>query len=55
MAYVHDELQFACPKDIAKGAGKIIIDSAKEAGERLSIAMPIEADYAIGKSWAETH
>ena len=55
MAYVHDELQFCCPKDIAEEAGKVITDSAIEAGERLSIKIPIEADYAIGKSWAETH
>jgi hypothetical protein len=55
MAYVHDEMQYSCPKDIAEEAGEIIIASALEAGERLGIKMPCEAEYQIGASWADTH
>ena len=55
VAYVHDELQFSCPPDIADAAGKIITDSAIEAGTRLGIRMPINAEYKIGGSWSETH
>ncbi len=55
MAYVHDELQYSCPKDIAEQAGEIVIASAIEAGERLDIKMPCEAEYQIGASWADTH
>lgn len=55
VAYVHDELQFSCPKDIADEAGKIITDSAIEAGKRLNILMPINAEYKIGSNWSETH
>lgn len=55
LAYVHDELQFSCPADIADAAGNIITNSAIEAGERLGIKMPINAEYNIGHSWADTH
>lgn len=55
VAYVHDELQFSCPKEIADQAGKIITDSAIEAGVRLNIKMPINAEYKIGNNWSETH
>lgn len=55
MAYVHDEMQYSCPKDIAEQAGEIVIASALEAGQRLDIKMPVEAEYQIGASWADTH
>ena len=55
VAYVHDELQFSCPRHIAEEAGKIITDSAIEAGKRLNILMPINAEYKIGSNWSETH
>jgi len=55
MAYVHDELQFSCPKDIAEEAGKIIVASATEAGERLGVKIRIDAEFKIGSSWGDTH
>lgn len=55
LAYVHDELQFSCPSDIAEEAGKVITDSAIEAGKRLEIKMPINAEFKIGRNWSETH
>jgi DNA polymerase I-like protein with 3'-5' exonuclease and polymerase domains len=55
LAYVHDELQFSCPPDIADEAGRIITESAIEAGTRLGIKMPVNAEYKIGRNWSETH
>lgn len=55
LAYVHDELQFSCPRNIAEEAGGIITASAIEAGTRLGIKMPINAEYKIGSNWSETH
>ena len=55
VAYVHDEVQYSCPAELAEEAGQIVIDSALEAGRRLDIRMPVGAEYAIGKSWADTH
>jgi DNA polymerase-1 len=55
IAYVHDELQFSCKADIAEAAGKIITDAAIEAGVRLGIKMPINAEFKVGRNWSETH
>lgn len=55
VAYVHDEMQYSCPATIAEQAGEIIIASALEAGDRLGINMPVEAEYSIGANWSETH
>jgi len=55
MAYVHDELQFSCPKDISDEAGKIIVAAATEAGERLGVKIRIDAEFKIGSSWGDTH
>lgn len=55
MAYVHDELQYSCPANLAEEAGQIVVDAAQEAGSRLKINMQIDAEYKIGASWKETH
>ena len=55
MAYVHDELQFSCPAEIADEAGKIVTDSAVEAGERLNINIRIDAEFDTGPNWSHTH
>ena len=55
MAYVHDEMQYACPAEFAEEAGKIVCDAAVEAGERLNINMRVDAEYQIGTSWKDTH
>jgi len=55
MAYVHDEIQYAAPKDIADDVGMIIKDSANKAGVRLNLNIPIDAEYTIGLNWNDTH
>ncbi len=55
MAYVHDELQFAVHKDVAKEVCTILEAASLEAGERLGIKMPIHSEACIGSTWQETH
>ena len=55
VAYVHDELQYSCHKDIADDVGKIITKAATEAGEKLGLKIRIDANYSIGSNWSETH
>lgn len=55
MAYVHDELQFAVHKSVAKDVCKILEASSLEAGQRLDINMPIHSEACIGSNWQETH
>ena len=55
MGWIHDEIQVSCKKDIANRVGLTLIKAAKEAGERLKVRMPVDAEYVIGESWADTH
>lgn len=55
VAYVHDEIQYSCPKDIADEVGKVITAAATEAGEKLDLKIRIDANYSIGSNWSETH
>lgn len=55
VAYVHDELQYSCPKDIAEEVGNIVTAAATKAGEKLDLKIRIDANYSIGKNWSETH
>lgn len=55
VAYVHDELQYSCHKDIADEVGKIVTKAATEAGEKLGLKIRIDANYSIGSNWSETH
>ena len=55
VAYIHDELQFSCPPDIAQDVGLIVTQCATEAGIRLGIKMRMDAQFKVGTNWSETH
>ena len=55
VAYIHDELQFTCPPEIADAVGKVITDAATDAGVRLGLKIRVDAGYSVGKNWSETH
>jgi DNA polymerase-1 len=58
LAWVHDELQIACrTEEVAHNVGDILRGMAKEAGTYFGITtkLPIEADYAVGRTWCDTH
>ena len=55
MAWVHDELQVGCPPEHADTVGNILVESARLAGERLGFRCPVDAEYQVGKNWAECH
>lgn len=53
--FMHDEAQWECHPDDAKRVGEIGVWSIKKAGEFFKLNVPLDADYDIGHSWAETH
>ena len=55
LAYIHDELQYSCPKTVADEFGKAVTAAATTAGEQLNLNIRIDAEYRIGNNWAETH
>ncbi len=55
MAWVHDELQVACPAEYADQVGEQLVKAANDAGDRLGFARRVDAEYQVGKDWSECH
>lgn len=60
-AFVHDELQIrVCAKTFPLVDGKSFVgdmckQAIKQVGEILKVRLPLDGEYAVGKSYAETH
>lgn len=54
IAFVHDEVQIKVKGD-ADYVGNIARRMAQEAGRHFKFNIPIEAEFRVGKSWADTH
>lgn len=55
VAWVHDEIQVECSRDIADDVGKIVREAIEEAGLFYNISCPHEGESNIGRNWYETH
>ena len=55
LAWVHDEIQIACREGLEDEISTIVCDCAVNAGERLSLRIPIAAESRTGNNWAECH
>jgi len=51
----HDEMQLETKPQIAELVGKQLVASILDAGVRLGLKCPMDGEYKIGSSWAETH
>ena len=55
VASIHDEYQFeVLNKDINK-FGQITKDAMKDAEKQLQMKCPLDSEWKVGKTWAETH
>ena len=55
VAQVHDEFQIEVPTEYAQRVGVVFRNSIREAGRRLSLRCPLDGEYMIGSTWADTH
>lgn len=53
--HYHDEAQAECPPEYAEQVGELGVQSIRWAGKKLGFRVPLDSDYKIGDSWAETH
>lgn len=53
--HVHDEFQFDVEAERADEYGRMAVESIKEAGVWLGLRCPLDGDYKVGQTWAETH
>lgn len=52
---IHDEGQLDVAERDADEVGKLCVQAIRDAGEELNFTVPLDGDYKVGKSWAETH
>lgn len=52
---VHDEYQVECLAQHAETIGKTLRQSIIDAGIHFKLRCPLDGEYKIGDSWAETH
>jgi DNA polymerase-1 len=50
--WIHDELVCCCRPEIAAEVGEIMVRHAREAGEFYGLKVPLDADFKVGRSWA---
>ena len=51
----HDEWQVECRPEIAFDVGEQAVGAIKAAGEYFNLRCPLDGEYKIGATWAETH
>ena len=55
VASIHDEYQFeVLNKDVNK-FGQITKDAMKDTEKQLQMKCPLDSEWKVGKTWAETH
>ncbi len=55
VANIHDEWQIETLTEQADTVGNLAVDAIRQAGEYYNFRCPLDAEYKVGKSWAETH
>ena len=55
VASVHDEYQFEVSKKDTEVFGQITKDAMKETEATLDMKCPLDCEYKVGNTWAETH
>lgn len=52
---IHDEWQLDCLPEHAERLGELACRAMRVAGRFLKFRVPMDGNYAIGATWAETH
>jgi len=55
VAQVHDEMQLEVPEAYAERVGIVFRNAIREAGRALELRCPLDGEYQIGDTWADTH
>ena len=52
---IHDEFQAEVREDQAEKFGWLAVECIKAAGIKLNLRCPLDGEYKVGETWAETH
>lgn len=52
---IHDEWQYDVDPNYADEHGELAVKAITKAGEKLNLAVPLDGESKVGRTWAETH
>jgi DNA polymerase I len=55
VANVHDEWQIECDEGLENEIGKEAVAAIRKAGEVFNFRCPLDGEYKVGTTWADTH
>lgn len=55
VAQVHDEFQVEVPEAYADRVGIVFRNAIRRAGQELDLRCPLDGEYQVGPTWAQTH
>ena len=55
VANIHDEWQIECRPEVADEVGTTAVAAIRAAGTHFKLACPLDGEYRIGRTWADTH
>lgn len=55
VANVHDEWQVECLPELAQEVGESGVRAIREAGEHFGLRCPLDGEFVVGRTWADTH
>lgn len=55
VANVHDEFQIICKPELGEEIGSASVDAIRRAGEHFEFRCPLDGDFKVGNTWADTH
>ena len=55
LMHVHDEVQLQTNQDEADDVGRTAVQAMRKAGEHYEFRCPLDGEYKIGRTWADTH
>ena len=55
VANIHDEWQIECKKGLGVTCGELSVKGIIKAGELLNLRCPLNGEFKVGHTWAETH
>ena len=55
LMHVHDEVQLQTNQEEADDVGRTAVQAMRKAGEHYEFRCPLDGEYKIGSTWADTH
>jgi DNA polymerase-1 len=55
VANVHDEFQIECRPEVAEVVGRAAVQAIRDAGSAFQLRCPLDGEFVVGRTWADTH